>query len=219
MVTTMAVRSALAVLVAAGMLAACARVALSPPAATATVGMVEVGDGSWYGVPYHGRRTASGEVFDMHDLTAAHRTLPLGTRALVTGLATGRVVEVRINDRGPFVDGRIIDLSYAAARALGAVGPGVIAVRVTVIALPGGPPPPVAGAFSVQVGSFTTRERAESVRASIPADAGEAVIVEAAVGGERYYRLRVGAYPDRAAAVAAARRLAEHGFQALVVER
>jgi len=94
---------------------------------------VVVGVASWYGQPHHGRKTASGEPFDMHALTAAHRTLPLGTRVLVTNLANGRVVEVRINDRGPTIPDRIIDLSYAAARALEAVGAGVFRVRIAVL--------------------------------------------------------------------------------------
>jgi rare lipoprotein A len=117
--------------------AACARVAAPPP--PLAPGFEERGQASWYGEPHHGRPTASGEIFDMHALTAAHRALPFGTRVLVTRLDTGRSVEVRINDRGPFVDGRIVDLSYAAARALGAVGPGVVPVRLRVVALPGAP--------------------------------------------------------------------------------
>jgi rare lipoprotein A len=95
--------------------------------------VVQTGKASWYGDAHHGRKTASGEVFDMHALTAAHRTLPLGTRVRVTNLANGRVVDVRINDRGPVVRDRIIDLSYAAARALGAVGDGVFRVRLAVL--------------------------------------------------------------------------------------
>jgi rare lipoprotein A len=98
------------------------------------VGHEEIGLASWYGHPYHGRRTASGEVYDMRQMTAAHRTMPFGTRVRVTNLDTGRSVEVRINDRGPFADRRIIDVSYAAAQKLGAIGPGVIPVRVRVIA-------------------------------------------------------------------------------------
>jgi rare lipoprotein A (peptidoglycan hydrolase) len=94
---------------------------------------VLVGIASWYGEPHHGRKTASGEPFNMHALTAAHRTLPLGTRVRVTNLANGRVVEVRINDRGPSIPNRIIDLSYAAARALEAVGAGVFRVRIAVL--------------------------------------------------------------------------------------
>jgi rare lipoprotein A len=96
----------------------------------------QTGEASWYGEPHHGRTTASGETYDMSQLTAAHRTLPLGTRVLVTNLKNGRAVEVRINDRGPSVEGRIIDLSYAAARELGAVSGGTIPVRLRVISQP-----------------------------------------------------------------------------------
>jgi len=96
----------------------------------------QTGEASWYGEPHHGRTTASGETYDMNQLTAAHRTLPLGTRVLVTNLRNGRAVEVRINDRGPTVEGRIIDLSYAAARELGAVSGGTIPVRLRVISQP-----------------------------------------------------------------------------------
>jgi rare lipoprotein A len=95
--------------------------------------LVLTGKASWYGEPHQGKRTASGERFDKNALTAAHRTLPLGTRVLVTNLENGRAVEVRINDRGPSVPDRIIDLSYAAARALGAVGDGVFRVRIAVV--------------------------------------------------------------------------------------
>ncbi|MGH7342083.1 MAG: septal ring lytic transglycosylase RlpA family protein, partial [Candidatus Rokuibacteriota bacterium] len=83
---------------------------------------------------HHGKRTASGETYDMHKLTAAHRSLPLGTRVLVTNLENGRTVEVRINDRGPFVANRVLDLSYAAARRLGAIGDGVIPVTLKTLA-------------------------------------------------------------------------------------
>jgi len=92
----------------------------------------EVGLASYYGREHDGRRTASGEIFDMNEMTAAHRTLPFGTRVRVTDLANGRQVTVRINDRGPFRRGRILDLSYAAARKLGIVGRGVAKVRVAV---------------------------------------------------------------------------------------
>ncbi|HXG15373.1 MAG TPA: septal ring lytic transglycosylase RlpA family protein [Calidithermus sp.] len=104
------------------------------------------GYASWYGHPHHGRRTASGEVFDRTALTAAHRTLPFGTRLLVTNLANGRSVEVRVNDRGPSVPGRLIDLSEAAAERLGARGDGVFAVRIRVV----GVPEPAAGPVPVR---------------------------------------------------------------------
>jgi rare lipoprotein A len=88
------------------------------------------GIASWYGYPHHGRLTASGRRFDMYQLTAAHRTLPLGTRLRVTNLINGRSVTVTITDRGPFVKDRVIDLSYAAARKIGLIGPGTAPVRL-----------------------------------------------------------------------------------------
>jgi rare lipoprotein A len=103
------------------------------PAPIVTPRAVLVGRASWYGEAHHGKKTASGERFDMHALTAAHRTLPMGTRVQVTNLANGRIVEVRINDRGPTIPDRIIDLSYGAARALEAVGAGVFRVRIAVL--------------------------------------------------------------------------------------
>jgi rare lipoprotein A len=104
---------------------------VTPPALR---GSTQTGRASWYGQAHHGQMTASGERFDMHALTAAHPTLPFGTRVRVVNLDNERAVEVRINDRGPVTPGRIIDLSYAAARALGAVAPGLIPVRLTVLA-------------------------------------------------------------------------------------
>src|SRR5437899_10900029 len=116
--------AALAVLGAAG----CALVrAPAPPPVT---NGVQVGVASWYGPGFHGNRTANGEIYDQYELTAAHPSLPLGTRVMVTNLSNGRSVQVRINDRGPFVDGRAIDLSYAAARVLRMVGPGTARVRI-----------------------------------------------------------------------------------------
>ncbi len=94
----------------------------------------QTGVASWYGRQHHGKRTASGEAYDMNALTAAHRTLPLGTRVRVTNLDNGRSVEVRINDRGPFAGRRVIDLSYAAAQRLGAVGTGRFRVGLNTIA-------------------------------------------------------------------------------------
>jgi len=113
-----------------------------PPSTSATLiapGYEQTGDASWYGHPYHGRRAASGEVYDMNQMTAAHRTLPFGTRVRVESLVDGGSVEVRINDRGPFKDEdkRILDLSYAAGKLLGVVGPGVIPVRLRVVSVPG----------------------------------------------------------------------------------
>jgi len=105
----------------------------APTTAPAAKPGTEVGLASWYGKAHQGKRTASGERFDMHALTAAHRTLAFGTIVRVTDLASGRSVKVRINDRGPFRDGRIIDLSYAAASKLGMVARGTARVEITVI--------------------------------------------------------------------------------------
>jgi rare lipoprotein A len=128
----------------------------SPPVTTATVAppaqprpAIETGRASWYGEAHHGRPTANGERFDMNALTAAHRTLPFGTRLRVLNLDNDREVEVRINDRGPVAAGRIIDLSYAAARALGAVGTGIVPVRLTVVEGPDLAPNTPAGARNV----------------------------------------------------------------------
>ncbi|HEV2199098.1 MAG TPA: septal ring lytic transglycosylase RlpA family protein [Bryobacteraceae bacterium] len=155
-----------------------------PPARTGTT---ETGIASWYGIPYHGRQTASGEVYDMHQLTAAHRNLPFQTWVEVENLTNGMRVEVRINDRGPFVGGRIIDLSQTAADRIGMLGPGTARVRLTVIAGPSSPAPekpapfpesspasrtPAASIvavlrYAVQAGAFADRERAESLRANM----------------------------------------------------
>ena len=109
------------------------RIESSAPSGQTLSGQILSGQASWYGRPHHGRRTASGEIYDMHKMTAAHRTLPLGTRVLVTNRDNGRTVEVRINDRGPFRKDRVLDLSYAAARSLGAVGEGLIPVTLKIV--------------------------------------------------------------------------------------
>lgn len=97
------------------------------------------GTASWYGPGFHGKKTASGEIYDQNKLTAAHKTVPLGTKARVTNLENGSTVEVEINDRGPYVDGRIIDLSRAAAGVLGFVESGIAPVKVELLSTPGSP--------------------------------------------------------------------------------
>ena len=188
------------------------------PAAPPAAGNEEVGFASWYGAQHQGKRTASGEVYDMNQLTAAHRTLPFGTRLLVTNRDTSQSAEVRVNDRGPFVKGRILDVSYAAARQLGAVGAGIFPVRLRVIALPGtrADGPAGDGGFTVQVGAFTSRARAEALRETV---GGDAVISESTVAGETLYRVRVGSFPDRTQATPIARSLTSRGFQPLILSR
>ena len=130
--------AALAFPLACLVLSSCAkkhRLAVSPPA-PAPARSSETGWASWYGHPYHGRAAANGEIYDMEKLTAAHRTLPFGTSVRVTNLGNGKSVDVRIIDRGPFVAGRIIDLSHAAAEVIEMIGPGVAQVRVDTLSLP-----------------------------------------------------------------------------------
>jgi rare lipoprotein A len=138
-------------------------------------GYSETGLASWYGRKFHGRPTASGEPYDMHGLSAAHKTLPLQTWVRVQNLDNGRQMDLRINDRGPFVDGRIIDLSYGAARQLGVVGPGTARVKLTalgrrVAAIQPGQPPAYApmdyahGNFTFQVGAFKDPANAHRLR-------------------------------------------------------
>ena len=133
-----------------------------PVAPAPTVGAVETGIASWYGHPYHGRRAANGEIYDMEELTAAHRTLPFGTWVRVHNLSNARTVDVRVNDRGPFVRGRIIDLSRAAARQIDLIGPGTAKVSLEIIARPAGHIE--RGLYVVQVGAFRNLENAERLR-------------------------------------------------------
>ena len=116
--------------------AGCARPRAAPQGPAPPIGYEERGYASWYGRAHHGLRTASGEPYDMTRMTAAHKTLPFGTWVRVENLDNHRTVEVRINDRGPFVDQRIIDLSHAAARVIGAIGAGLVPVRLRVIGRP-----------------------------------------------------------------------------------
>jgi rare lipoprotein A len=145
-----------------------------PSAAPAVVGSTENGIASWYGHPYDGRRAADGETYDMETLVAAHRTLPFNTWVRVYNLNNNKTVDVRIIDRGPFVDGRIIDLSHAAAQAIDMIGPGVAQVRLEIISSPASVAPAV---FGVQVGAYLNRANAERMRAQMQARYGNAQVV------------------------------------------
>jgi rare lipoprotein A len=163
-------RRALALLAAPLLFISCAKKKSVRVPAAPRVGAVETGIASWYGPPYHGRRAASGEIYDMEKLTAAHRTLPFNTWVEVTNLTNGKKVRVRITDRGPFVEGRIIDLSRAAAREIDMVGAGIAKVRLEIIAPPGNPsanPPAAAGLYAVQVGAYLNRAGAERMQKAL----------------------------------------------------
>ena len=149
-----------------------------PPSSSApaiTPGYSETGIASWYGHPYHGRPAADGEIYDMETLVAAHRTLPFNTWVHVVNLSSGKSVDVRIIDRGPFIDGRIIDLSHAAANAIGMIVSGTARVRMEVIQAPAGTP---AAVFVVQVGAFRDHANAERVRDRMQSLYGSARLLE-----------------------------------------
>ncbi len=206
------------------LLAACAgpRYAAAPwpPAA----GDAEVGLASWYGRDFHGRRTSSGEIYDMYQMTAAHRTLPLGTWVEVIHLETGRSIQVRVNDRGPFIAGRVIDLSYGAARVLGMVGQGVAPVRLRTLAAAAAPPAAarvaaVPGRFTMQLGSFTSRENAAAFAGTLQQQFNGVHLVPARIDGETVYRVRMGTYQSREEARSAAEAVAGAGYDVVVMEQ
>lgn len=162
------------------------------------------GKASWYGKKFHGRKTANGEIYNMYAMTAAHKTLPLGTYVSVHNLDNGRKIEVRVNDRGPFVRGRIIDLSYTAARKLGVVGPGTAPVEIVALGkaattkTTGGsgrsyvPVDYYKGNFTVQVGAFSDRNNAERLQRKLDQEYKNAHITTYYDGYETFYRVRVG---------------------------
>lgn len=159
-----------------------------PIAAPAPAGYTEQGNASWYGEPFNGRRASDGEVYDMYKLTAAHRTLPFDTMVRVTNLNNGKSTTVRITDRGPFVENRIIDLSLAAAREIDLVGPGVAPVRVEVL----GNVDPTVGFFTVQVGAFRDRGNAERLRDRLNLSYSPIFIEQYDAPEGTYFRVRVG---------------------------
>jgi len=155
-------------------------------------GFVQVGIASWYGPGFHGSRTASGEIYNMYKLTAAHKTLPLGTYVKVINLENGRSVIVKINDRGPFVEGRIIDLSYAAAKKIGMLRKGTAKVKIIALGKRvGATYTPVAytrGRFFVQVGAFKNKFNAYKFKWSLVKKGLKARVVKL----KGYYRVLVG---------------------------
>ncbi|MGH7773863.1 MAG: septal ring lytic transglycosylase RlpA family protein [Candidatus Binatia bacterium] len=193
---------------------------LPPPETRAT----QTGIASWYGPGFHGQPTASGVIYDQHELTAAHQTLPLGTRVMVTNLNNGRSSEVTINDRGPFAKGRIIDLSYAAAQILGMIGPGTIPVRVEVV--DSGPHKiqmiPQSLDYTLQAGSFADLERAQRLKEQLAKSyphVSQVSIVPVHGADTIYYRVQLGTFTDRREAEGHAHQLAGKGFPVIIMEK
>ena len=184
------------------------------PATPAPVGYTEEGNASWYGNPFHGHRASNGETFDMYKLTAAHRTLPFDTMVRVTNLSNNKSTVVRITDRGPFVENRVIDLSMAAAREIESIGPGVVPVRLEVL----GSVDPTVGFFTVQVGAFRDRGNAEKLCDRLNASYTPVFIQQYDAPEGTFYRVRVGKISGERAAQDLAQQLrAKEGFAPLVL--
>jgi rare lipoprotein A len=158
---------------------------------------------SWYGHPYHGRQAADGEIYDMETLVAAHRTLPFQTRVRVRHLRNNKAVDVRIIDRGPFVVGRIIDLSHAAAQAIELIGPGVAEVELTIVQSPANPEPAL---FGVQVGAFREKANADRFLDNMIQSYGKAQSV-LRPGDPSVWRIMAGREPSPEAAEMLAQRI------------
>ena len=210
-------RLAAACLLAVLLIAGCGhkkRSRLSPPAAPRApipvrVGQTETGLASWYGYPYHGRAAANGEIYDMEKMTAAHRTLPFNTWVRVYDLDNNKTTDVRIIDRGPFVDGWIVDISHAAAKEIDMIGPGVARVRIEVIQTP---PEVAPGLFAVQVGAFRVRENADRLRGRMEQQYGTARLTQRPKD-PGIWRVLVGAETSQDAAAALAERIRRESFE------
>lgn len=174
----------------------------------------ETGIASWYGRELQGKQTANGEIFDMYGLSAAHRTLPLGTVVHVTNLDNFKSITVRINDRGPFLKGRFLDLSYGAAKELDFVSQGTARVRIETVEAVRDP-----AQFTVQAAVFTEEENARLLKERLNTRFGAVSIMPFETNIARFYRVWVGAYPSEDRAEQAAGKLTLEGLEPIVVRK
>ncbi len=182
-----------------------------------TTGFYRQGVASWYGHPFHGCPTASGEIYDMDGLTAANKELPLGTRVRVTNLENGREVEVVINDRGPFVKNRIIDLSRAAARELKMIGQGTALVRIDILELPRNFSVSDKHPFAIQFGAYSSRKQAFRLREKLSRLNPDVYVETVTREDGPLYRVRLGWFRSREEARSEALRMGQ--VDALVFRR
>lgn len=184
-------------------------------------GFQEQGVASWYGKKFHGRKTSNGETYNMYGLSAAHKTLPLGVYVEVTHLETHKKIVVRVNDRGPFVGGRIIDLSFGAAQQLDIVDSGTAPVVVRALGYKKtinghseyvAPVDYDAGSFSIQIGAFSNRQNAEALAARMKQKYGKSSAVATRLNDRLLYRVRVGEYRSLAQAELAVGEFEKSGF-------
>ena len=202
-----------------------------PPPINPKIGWTQVGIASWYGPPYHGRRAANGEIYDMNKLTAAHKRLPFESWLRVRNLSNGKTTQVRITDRGPFVGKRIIDLSKAAAEEIDMVASGVVKVRLTLI------PPPrgsgrrtraasssrpanqrQAGRFDIQIGVFERRGNATALANKVRKRGHRVTVQEFGDGGSASFRVLVAGGNARQAE-SRLQRLRRQGFEGFLQAR
>jgi rare lipoprotein A len=173
------------------------------------------GYASWYGKEYHGRKTSSGEIYDMYALTAAHRTLPLGSEVKVTNLENGRTVDVMINDRGPFIEDRVIDLSYSAAKAIGMLNQGTARVRLDLLKIPTGSD---SAGYLIQAGSFLMYENALQLKNTLEKTCSPVFIETAETNERKYHRVRIGPIKDKDAAAAIRSKLEKQNINAYLMK-
>lgn len=182
-------------------------------------GFTQSGTASWYGKDFHGKKTSNGETYDMHAMTAAHKTLPLGVFVKVKNTNNGNETVVRVNDRGPFVKGRIIDLSYAAAKKLGVDIAGTAPVRLEALGYRGSGVDQYkaldnydAGSYTVQIGSFKEYANAQRLSAEMTKQYGFSEIHTTTVDGATFYRVYAGKYNSLSAADEAEKKFADKGY-------
>jgi rare lipoprotein A len=182
-------------------------------------GFVQTGTASWYGKDFHGKKTSNGERYDMNAMTAAHKTLPLGVFVRVKNTNNGREAIVRVNDRGPFVKGRILDLSYAAAKKLGVDVAGTAPVRIEALGyqLSGSdkykaPDNYDSGTYTVQVGAFKEFNNASRLSDEMRKRYGFSEVHMTNVNGDKFYRVYAGKYGSLHAAENAEKEFVEHGY-------
>ena len=180
---------------------------------------------SWYGEDFHGRPTSSGETFDMNALTCAHKEYPFGTQLKVTNTANNKSVTCTVNDRGPFIKGRDIDLSYAAARQIDLIGPGTAPVLIEVQGRDASYIRTVKvqsvdkrGPFAIQVGAFSDSVNAVRLKVSLRLKYANAHIQEAEIKGATWYRVRVGNFDQFSQAMETAEQLGQEGYPVLIVK-
>jgi len=169
---------------------------------------------SWYGPYFHGRQTASGEIFDMYDLTCAHKEYPFGTKLRVINTSNNRSVDCLVNDRGPFIEGRDLDLSYATAKEIGMIEPGVSTVKIEYM----GRNSKDIRLFTIQVGSFKEISNAMCLKKTLEQRYNRVYITETYINGTKYHRVRIGKITEKDEAYQLAEVIEKEGYDVLIVK-